>query len=87
MSTLLLSLLLASAGTEAAAPKEPIDVLDVVKCVREDVIGSLARKQKVCHTLREWQAIRRNAEDESRRIIQPGWQPPDEDREKALTGV
>ena len=87
MSTILLSLLLASAGTEAAAPKELVDVLDVLKCIREDVIGSLARKRKVCHTLREWEAIRRNAQDESRRITQPGWQPQDEEREKALSGV
>ena len=87
MSTLLFSLLLASAGAEAAAPKEPVDVLDVVKCIRADVIGSLARKQKVCHTLREWEAIRRNAQDESRRITQPGWQPLDEEREKIPQGV
>ncbi|MGF7169734.1 hypothetical protein FHS91_001403 [Sphingobium xanthum] len=73
MSVLLFPLLLAAAATDAGEAKPPqVDPRDTVKCVREDVIGSIARKQKVCHTLREWEAIRRNAETESRRIIQPG---------------
>jgi hypothetical protein len=72
MSVILFSLLLAAASGETGATPAKVDPLDTVKCVREDVIGSIAQKRKVCHTLREWEAIRRNAQDESRRIIQPG---------------
>jgi hypothetical protein len=43
-----------------------------VKCVREDVTGSLVQSKKVCHTEREWRAIRNDAEEEARRITRPG---------------
>lgn len=43
-----------------------------VRCVREDVIGSLAAKRKVCHTQEEWRRIRNNNNDEARRVFQPG---------------
>lgn len=76
MSVILVSLLLAAASGEADAKPAKVDPLDTVRCVREDVIGSIAQKRKVCHTLREWEAIRRNAQDESRRIIQPSFPPP-----------
>lgn len=55
-------------------PSSPItsDPLEKVKCVREQVTGSLVSTRKVCHTEREWRRIRNDAETETRRIIQPG---------------
>ncbi len=50
----------------------PADPLDKVRCVREDVTGSLVSKRKTCHTEREWRRIRSDAEGEARRITQPG---------------
>jgi hypothetical protein len=64
-------LILASATEAAPAAARPVDPLDKVKCVREDVIGSLVQTRKACHTEREWRVIRRNAEEEARRIIRP----------------
>jgi hypothetical protein len=43
-----------------------------VKCVRENVTGSLVSTRKVCHTIREWRRISDDAQDETRRIRQPG---------------
>ncbi len=65
-------LILASATDSAAASAVPVDPLDKVRCVRESVTGSLVQTKKVCHTEREWRAIRSNAEDEARRITRPG---------------
>lgn len=62
-------------------PVDQADPLDRVKCVREPVIGSLTRSRKVCHTLREWNAIRDRAADETARFTQPGWisgEPPED---------
>lgn len=82
MSVIFFSLLLAAADGGSAAPPARIDPLDVVRCVREDVIGSLAQKRKVCHTLREWEAVRRNGQEEARRIGYTGWQPESRDANK-----
>lgn len=49
------------------APPEP-----KMRCVREQVTGSLARSVKVCHTEVEWAAIRRDGNSEARRITRPG---------------
>jgi hypothetical protein len=70
MSLSLIPLLLATAAAQAAP--QPADPLDKVRCIREDVTGSLVSKRKVCHTEREWRLIRGNAESEARRITQPG---------------
>ncbi len=64
-------LVLASATATPAFP-ETSDPLEKVKCVREQVTGSLVSTRKVCHTEREWRRIRNDAETETRRIIQPG---------------
>ena len=64
-------LLIMAATTPPSVPETP-DPLDKVRCIREDVTGSLVSKRKVCHTEREWRRIRGNAESEARRIIQPG---------------
>ena len=69
-STILMSIM-ATAALAASTPAA-IDPLDKVKCVREEVTGSLVQSKKVCHTEREWRAIRSNAEDEARRITRPG---------------
>ena len=58
----------------AATPTFPdsSDPMEKVKCVREQVTGSLVQSRKVCHTEREWRRIRNDAESETRRIVQPG---------------
>ncbi|CAM3249480.1 hypothetical protein SPAN111604_13120 [Sphingomonas antarctica] len=43
-----------------------------VRCVQEDVIGSLVQKRRVCHTVREWRVIEARAFDETSRIVMPG---------------
>ncbi len=72
MFTLVL-LLDASASTTAAQTQSPVNPLDTVRCVREQITGSVARTRKVCHSLKEWEEIRENAQREARRIIQPSW--------------
>lgn len=64
-------LFLASATATPAFP-ETNDPMEKVKCVREQVTGSLVSTRKVCHTEKEWRRIRNDAETETRRIIQPG---------------
>ncbi len=60
-------------ASAAAAPGAvPADPLEKVKCVREQVTGSLVSTRKVCHTVREWNRIHSDAETETRRIVQPG---------------
>jgi len=73
MSLSLVPLLLAAATTQPAqAAPQPVDPLDKVRCIREEVTGSLVSKRKACHTEREWRRIRSDAESEARRITQPG---------------
>ena len=62
----------ATTATSAPAAPAPVDPLDRVKCVREEITGSLVSSRKVCHTEREWRVIRGTAEQEARRITQPG---------------
>jgi hypothetical protein len=64
-------LLLASTTATPAFP-ETTDPMEKVKCVREQVTGSLVNTRKVCHTEKEWRRIRNDAEGEARRITQPG---------------
>ena len=61
-------------ATAAATPASPetTDPLEKVKCVREQVTGSLVSSRKVCHTEKEWRRIRNDAESETRRLMQPG---------------
>lgn len=61
-------------ATVAATPASPetTDPLEKVKCVREQVTGSLVSSRKVCHTEKEWRRIRNDAESETRRLMQPG---------------
>ena len=49
-----------------------VDADSRVRCVREDVIGSLTQKRRVCHTIREWNASQGRATDEMHRVIRPG---------------
>lgn len=70
MSIIAAVIMLASAAP--AAGTQPMDPGLVVRCVREDVIGSLTQKRRVCHTVREWNAIQGRATDEMYRVIRPG---------------
>ena len=67
-----LSSILLVMAASTAQPTEPANPLDKVRCIREDVTGSLVSKRKVCHTEREWRRIKGDAESEARRITQPG---------------
>ncbi|WP_415644070.1 hypothetical protein [Sphingomonas antarctica] len=60
------------AGAIPVAGAQSMDPDLKVRCVREDVIGSLTQKRRVCHTVREWNDIQGRATDEMHRIIQPG---------------
>lgn len=62
-------LILALAAAASPAPGAPADPLDKMRCVREEVMGSLASTHKVCHTVREWQQIRSSGNDEVRRVM------------------
>lgn len=66
MLTPLLLLAAAAGDGQAHDPKKRI------RCVREDIIGSLATKRRVCHTLEEWERIRRGANDEIQRVYEQG---------------
>jgi hypothetical protein len=72
MSIIAAVMMLADAATAATPPAQPMDEGSRVRCVREDVIGSLTQKRRVCHTVREWNAIQGRASDEMHRVIQPG---------------
>ena len=65
-------------ATAAAMPAFPetSDPLQKVKCVREQVTGSLVSTRKVCHTEKEWRRIRDDAQTESRRLMQPSIMDP-----------
>ena len=56
----------------AGAAPAPVDPLDKIKCVREDVTGSLVLSRKVCHTVREWRRIATDAQAETQRMAKPG---------------
>jgi hypothetical protein len=56
----------------AAAAAPAVDPDSVVRCVREEITGSIARTQRVCHTVGEWKKINAAANDEAARILQPG---------------
>ena len=65
-------LLFLASATAAPAVPATADPLEKVKCVREQVTGSLVSSRKICHTEREWRRISDDAQNESRRIMQPG---------------
>jgi len=69
---MILTLIALAAATPAAA--DPTDPKQKVRCVREEMIGSLVRTRKVCHTLAEWEAISRQRADNARDIVRPDGQ-------------
>jgi hypothetical protein len=71
MSVIGIFFALATATSSAPAVSNS-DSDNAVRCVREDVTGSLARTRKVCHTVGEWRRISAASNDEVRRIVQPG---------------
>jgi hypothetical protein len=66
------TLLALAAATSTPAFPQTADPLEKVRCVREQVTGSLVQSRKVCHTEREWRRIQNDAQEEGRRIIRPG---------------
>lgn len=65
-------LLVLAAVTVTPVFPETTDRLEKVRCVREQVTGSLVSTRKVCHTEREWRRISDSAQNEARRLLQPG---------------
>ena len=57
------------AAATAAPAATPADPKSKVRCVREDVSGSLVQKRKVCKTLREWERVREGASEDADSII------------------
>ncbi|CAM3265014.1 hypothetical protein SPAN111604_13800 [Sphingomonas antarctica] len=53
----------------AAATPEPANPKDRVKCVREDLIGSLVQVRKVCHTVAEWEQVNRARAENARDVV------------------
>ena len=53
---MIVALLLAASS---AAPQPGVDPDTVVRCVREEVTGSLVSTRRVCHTVGEWQSMGR----------------------------
>ncbi len=67
-----LALLAATSPVAVEAGPKPQDPLQKVRCIREQVTGSLVATRRVCHTLAEWRAISNDGNTEARRIVQPG---------------
>jgi hypothetical protein len=55
------SLLAVPAVAQTSAPAQPqtaaVDDKDKVVCRREVETGSIAKRKKICHTKREWEAL------------------------------
>lgn len=62
----------APAGTEAAKPEKITDKShpDYIRCRSEPVIGSRAKKRRVCLTNREWEEFGRRGNDVARRTVE-----------------
>jgi hypothetical protein len=61
-----------AATTTPIVAEQPVAPADKVRCVREQVTGSLVRSVRVCHTSKEWEAIHRDGVSEARRITRQG---------------
>jgi hypothetical protein len=72
MSYAAIVLAFASAAASPDSAPVPVNPLDKLKCIRESVTGSLVTSRKVCHTMREWNRISGDAQEEARRVTQPG---------------
>lgn len=64
-------------GTEETPSAEAAKVTDkndpnYIRCRREPVIGSLAKKRKVCLTNRQWAEVAREGNDVARRVVEDG---------------
>jgi len=53
----------------AATPATTDDPATKVKCVREEIIGSLVGMRRVCHTIAEWEAIKRARAENARQVV------------------
>lgn len=68
-------LALVALAAAAAQPAPAVDPDSVVRCVRESVTGTLSTSRRVCHTVGEWRKIRRDSNDEARRVVMPEGRP------------
>lgn len=61
------SLLALPAIAQTSAPAQPqtavLDEKDKVVCRREVETGSIAKRKKICHTKREWEALAQRTRD------------------------
>lgn len=65
---ILLALLLTSTEPTPAGPPPP-PAAEKFKCKSRPVIGSLAQTVKECHTVAEWEALRRSTQADTRRMM------------------
>ena len=61
------ALLIVTMSAGAAAQFNPDNV---VRCMHEDITGSIARTRRVCHTVGEWRRINADARAEADRFIE-----------------
>lgn len=61
-------LALAAGATATGNESAKSDDANKVRCVRQDVSGSLVQKRKVCHTLREWERLRSSAREQGEQM-------------------
>ena len=70
---------LALAASDVAAPTAAVQPLPAVAapsermiCQRQEVIGSLTQRKRVCMTKRNWERVAKNAQDELQILTAPG---------------
>ena len=70
-------LLLAGSAVAApvlnARPSAKTDPLEKVRCVKEQITGSLMSTRRICHTERDWSRIGDASQDEVGRLAAPKW--------------
>ena len=67
----------ATAIEETETSKAPTKITDrshpdYVRCRTESILGSLARKRRVCMTNKEWAAVARKGNRDSRQFVEDG---------------
>lgn len=64
MLGLAIVILLADVAAPSAEPPKP----EKLRCISEDVMGSLTQKRRTCHTEKEWKQIRDDSQGELEKI-------------------
>ena len=57
----------------ATDPAAPAPAAEKIQCRSKPVIGSLARTERECHSVAEWEALRRRTRDDLRRTTDGGF--------------